>query len=79
MSRKRTGCIYKEPHNHGKSNNGGQRNSVRFIKGVGMQRIYGYRWVAEIKVDGVRYRKRSADLRVVQDWLSKMVDLYGEY
>lgn len=44
-----------------------------------MQRIYGYRWVAEIKVEGVRYRKRSADLRVVQDWLSKMVDLYGEY
>lgn len=70
------GTIYTELHNKGKRRNGnndGNRSSVRFVKGVGMQRKYGYRWVAEIHYKRHRYRLRSYSYSRVRNWLDEMV------
>lgn len=60
MGKHRTGCIYMEMHNHGRRSAGsqdGNRSSCCFVKGVGMQRRYGYRWVAEIM-----YKKKAEQM-----------------
>lgn len=75
--RRRRGCIYKELHNHGRRSNGssdGNRSSCRFVKGVGMKKSYGYRWVAEVMYKKKRYRCRSYSYRVVRDWLDGMIE-----
>lgn len=69
------GTIYTELHNHGRRSNGssdGNRTSVRFVKGVGMTRSYGYRWVAEIHYKKKRYRCRSYSFTKVRSWLDEM-------
>lgn len=78
--KKRTGSIYKEPHDHGskRRNESGNRCSRKLVKGVGMVNVHGYRWVAEIWFNGKRYRKRSANLDVVQKWLEEMKELFKE-
>lgn len=81
MGRNRTGCIYKELHNHGRRSNGsndGNRSSCCFAKGVGMQRRYGYRWVASITYNKKRYRCRSYNYKVVRDWLDGMIACFSD-
>lgn len=79
-TRKHTGCIYKEIHNHGRRSSGSQDGnacSYRRVKGVGMSRVSGYRWVAEIVIDRKRYRKRSYHYDVVRDWLNGMIECFA--
>ena len=74
------GCIYKEMHNHGRKSSGsqdGNRSSMRLVKGVGMQKQYGYRWVAEIRVHNQRLRCRSYSYDKVCDWLEEMRAKYN--
>lgn len=62
-------------HNHGRRSSGsqdGNRSSCRRVRGVGMQRCYGYRWVGEIVYQRKRYRCRSYSYRVVRRWLDGM-------
>lgn len=78
---KRKGTIYTELHNHGRRSGGsqdGNRSSMRHVRGVGMQRCYGYRWVAEIHYHGKRYRQRSYDYNLVRTWLDQMIDRFSE-
>jgi hypothetical protein len=79
---KRRGCIYTELHNHGRKRRGGSsdgnRSSARLVRGVGMKRSYGYRWVAEIMYHGKRYRCRSYSYNVVRDWLDGMINCFGD-
>lgn len=75
------GTIYTEIHNHGRRSNGsqdGNRSSVSFVRGVGMQRHYGYRWVAEVTIHKKRYRCRSYSYDRVYDWLQKICGQFGE-
>lgn len=77
---KRRGTIYSELHNHGRRSGGsqdGNRSSLRLVKGVGAQRCYGYRWVAEICVHGKRYRCRSYDYNQVVAWLDDMSEKFS--
>lgn len=77
----RTGTIYTEVHNHGRRSGGsqdGNRSSMRRVRGVGMQRCYGYRWVAEIMYHGKRYRCRSYDYSRVRAWLDQMCDRFND-
>lgn len=70
-----TGTIYTELHNHGRRTNGsqdGNRSSVQFVKGAGLTRRYGYRWVAEITFHKHRYRCRSYSYSRVREWLDEM-------
>lgn len=70
-----------ELHNHGRRSSGssdGNRSSVRFVKGAGMKRQYGYRWVAEIYYNKVRYRCRSYDYRRVRAWLDDMIERFSD-
>lgn len=79
--RQRKGCIYMELHNHGRKSNGsqdGNRSSMRLVKGVGMSRSYGYRWVAEITYKRKRYRCRSYSFNVVRSWLDGMVACFND-
>lgn len=76
----RQGTIYKEIHNHGRStagNQDGNRSSMRRVRGVGVQRCYGYRWVGEIYVHGKRYRCRSYDIGRVEAWLYDMREKFS--
>lgn len=75
-----TGTIYSELHNRGrrKNNDSGLSVSQKLVKGVGMVAQYKYRWVAEITVNRVRYRKRSAHFHVVRNWLDEMVARYAD-
>lgn len=60
---KRRGCIYKELHNHGRRSGGsqdGNRSSMKLVKGAGMKRCYGYRWVAEIM-----YKKTAFPVQII--------------
>lgn len=78
---KRRGCIYMEMHNHGRRSGGnqdGNRSSVKMVRGVGMSRCYGYRWVAEIMYKKKRYRCRSYSFQVVRDWLDGMIECFGD-
>lgn len=78
---KRKGCIYKELHNHGRKSNGsqdGNRSSMRFVRGSGASRSYGYRWVAEITVRKKRYRCRSYSFNVVRSWLDGMMACFSD-
>lgn len=63
MSRERTGIIYSEMTNKG-------RYSTKYVRGA--KPIYCFRWVAEITVNGKRYRKRSTSRNVVEFWLENM-------
>lgn len=77
----RHGTIYTELHNHGRRSGGsqdGNRSSMRLVKGAGMQRCYGYRWVAEITYHGKRYRCRSYDYSRVRVWLDQMCDRFND-
>lgn len=77
----RSGCIYKELHNHGRRSNGssdGNACSLRRVKGVGLMRVSGYRWVGEMTVFGKRFRCRSSDKSRVEKWLQDMRDKYGD-
>ncbi len=76
----RTGCIYKEPHNHGRRSSGssdGNACSYHRVKGVGMVRISGYRWIGEMTVNRKRYRCRSHDRSRVEAWIADMREKYG--
>lgn len=78
----RHGTIYTEIHNHGRRSGGsqdGNRSSMRRVRGVGMQRCYGYRWVAEITYHGKRYRCRSYDYSRVRAWLDQMCDRFNDH
>jgi hypothetical protein len=48
------------------------------VRGVGMSRSYGYRWVAEIMYKKKRYRCRSYSFNVVRDWLDGMIACFGD-
>lgn len=77
----RSGCIYKELHNHGRRSNGssdGNACSLRRVNGVGMVKVSGYRWVGEMMVNRKRYRCRSADKSKVEAWLNDMREKYGD-
>jgi len=77
----RKGCIYTEIHNHGRKHNScesGNRSSAKFVRGVGMMRMPGYRWVAEISYYGHRYRCRSYHYDVVRSWLDNMIDRFSD-
>jgi hypothetical protein len=63
MSRERMGTIYSEMTNKG-------RCSTKYMRGA--KPICCFRWVAEIKVNGKRYRKRSASRNDVEFWLENM-------
>lgn len=79
--RPRTGFIYKELHNHGRRSSGssdGNACSLHRVKGVGMVRMSGYRWVGEMTVNRKRYRCRSYDLSRVEAWLADMREKYGD-
>lgn len=65
------GCIYKEPRYNVKKNRSGI-NGGRLVKGVGWVRGNQYRWCAEIRISGIRYRKRAADYNVCRFWLDMM-------
>ena len=78
---KRHGTIYTEQHNHGRRSGGsqdGNRSSMRLVKGAGMQRCYGYRWVAEFSYHRKRYRIRSYDYSKVRQWLDQMIDRFKD-
>ena len=77
----RKGCIYLEYHNKGRKHGGsadGNRSSMRFVRGVGMQRAYGYRWVGEIMYKRKRYRIRSYDYNNVRTWLTAMSERFSD-
>ena len=63
MSRKRTGTLYSEMTNKG-------RSSVRYVRGA--RPVYCFNWVGEIMVNGKRYRKRSPSKNDVVFWLENM-------
>lgn len=65
---KRTGCIYSEFTNKG-------RRSTRYVRGS--KPVYCFRWVAEMRVRGKRYRCRSTRRASVEAWLSDMQTKYG--
>lgn len=67
--RTRHGVIYSEMTNKG-------RSSVRYIKGA--KPVYCFRWVAEISVNGKRYRKRSTSRNSVEFWLANMVARFAD-
>lgn len=60
--RRRTGCIYEE------------MTYKRYVRGVGL--YWRRRFVAEIHVDGKRYRCRSTNVRNVTAWLHDMLEKY---
>ncbi|MDE7440913.1 MAG: hypothetical protein K2M69_01950 [Muribaculaceae bacterium] len=64
MARERTGTIYSEMTNKG-------RSSVRYKRGC--EPIYCFRWVGEITINGKRYRCRSANRANVEAWLDSML------
>lgn len=80
MGRLRTGTIYTEPHTRGRRSGGsqdGNRSSLRRVRGARAQAAYGYRWVAEMVVEGKRYRCRSAYYDKVWAWLEHMRDRFS--
>lgn len=64
----RHGSIYSEMTNKG-------RCSTKYVRGC--KPIYCFRWVAEISVNGKRYRKRSTSRNNVEFWLETMVNRYA--
>lgn len=68
MSRERMGTIYSEMTNKG-------RCSTKYMRGA--KPIYCFRWVAEITVNGKRYRKRSTSRNDVEFWLENMRNRYA--
>lgn len=64
----RTGTIYSEMTNKG-------RSSVRYVQGC--KPIYCFNWVAEIQINGHRFRKRSKSRGVVERWLEEIKVRYG--
>lgn len=70
--RKRTGCIYSEITNHGRS------TIARGIRGCNTV-IYTSRWVGEICVNYKRYRFRSTNYDNVRWWLSQMCARFSDY
>lgn len=61
---KRTGTIYSEFTNKG-------RSSVRYKRGC--KPIYCFRWVGEISIRGKRYRFRSTNRYNVEMWVEDMI------
>lgn len=75
----RKGCIYKEiQRNVGKGvgRGGGRSFSRQYVRGVG--RVERQRFVAEMSVNGHRYRFRSTNYYNVCYWLTHMREKYGE-
>lgn len=66
---KRTGCLYSEFTNKG-------RSSARYRRGC--KPIYCFRWVGEMTVMGKRYRCRSTNYNNVRAWLEDMRNKYGD-
>lgn len=60
----RTGTIYSEMTNKG-------RSSVRYVRGCAP--VYCFRWVAEIQINGKRYRFRSTNEANCRAWLDDMI------
>ena len=60
----RHGSIYNEFTNKG-------RSSVRYKRGC--KPIYCFRWVAEISINGKRYRFRSTNRKNAEAWLEDMI------
>lgn len=69
MNKIRQGVIYSEMTNKG-------RCSTKYVRGA--KPIYCFRWVAEINVDGKRYRKRSASRNDVEFWLENMRSRFSD-
>lgn len=69
MSRTRTGFIYSEMTNKG-------RRSTKYVRGA--KPIFCFRWVAEIQVNGKRYRKRSSSRNDVEFWLENMRNRFAD-
>lgn len=65
----RTGYVYSEMTNKG-------RSSTKLVRGS--KPIYCFRWVAELTVDGKRYRKRSAQKNDVLFWLENMLNRFSD-
>jgi hypothetical protein len=62
--KQRHGTIYSEMTNKG-------RCSTKYVRGA--RPIYCFRWVAEIKVHGKRYRCRSSNFIKVRRWLDDQI------
>lgn len=62
--RKRTGCIYSEFTNKG-------RSSVRYVRGS--TPVHCFRWVGEICIGGKRHRFRSTNLGNVRFRIDTMI------
>lgn len=65
MSKDRKGCLYSEMTNKG-------RCSTRYVRGA--KPVYCFRWVAEIHVNGKRYRFRSTSYNNCCAWLNDMIE-----
>lgn len=68
MAKERIGVIYSEMTNKG-------RSSTRFVRGC--KPIYCFNWVAEITINGKRYRKRNKSIEVIERWLEEIKVRYG--
>lgn len=68
MGRERTGTIYSEMTNKG-------RSSVRYARGC--KPIYCFNWVGEICINGKRFRKRSKSRDIIERWLEDIKVRYG--
>lgn len=52
------------------------RCSTKYVRGA--KPIYCFRWVAEISVNGKRYRKRSTSRNSVEFWLENMRNRFAD-
>ncbi len=66
----RTGCIYSEMTNKG-------RSSVKYIRGCKPR--YCFNWVGEIVINRKRYRKRNKSRAVIERWIEEMKVRYGKF
>lgn len=66
--RERTGCIYSEMTNKG-------RSSVRYVRGAAP--VYCFRLVAEVMIHGKRHRFRSTNRANCEAWLRDQIAKAG--
>lgn len=67
-TRQRRGSLYSEMTNKG-------RSSTKYVRGA--RPVYCFRWVAEIRVHGKRYRMRSTNYDNCRRWLDDMIEKAG--
>ena len=66
-----TGTIYPDFSTRHKSTRG-----IRFVKGVGLVNMR--RWCGEITYQGVRYRIRNTDRRIVELFISDLANKFNQ-